>query len=75
LLAEGTKNEPTDTSEAVDCYFFIRHRASKVAKRLRSVNERLARPKRRRRCVRKSDAKLVGEVLSGSIGRRGDVPK
>lgn len=74
LLAEGTKDEPADASEAVDCYFFIRHRAKKVAKRLRSVNERLARP-RRRHCVRKFDAKLVGGVARGSTGRRGDVPK
>lgn len=75
LLAEGTKDEPADASEAVNCYFFIRHRAKKVAKRLRSVNERLARPKRRRRCVRKFDAKLVSGVPRGSTGRRGDVPK
>jgi len=59
LLTEGTKDKPADASEPIDCYFFIRHRVLKVAKRFRSVNERLERPERRHSSGRRFDAKLA----------------
>jgi len=57
LLAESSKNEAADPTEPIDCNFFIRHEASKVAKGGRSVNERLERLGRRRSCDHRFDAK------------------